>query len=458
MRSRALHARIAWHALLGATALWHVWITVASYLANRFYTHDVGNIDYRLYYTWHGRLLYEMVLGESGLATHFQPSLLLLVPFHALFRHILFLPILETLALMSGAWAVAWMVRGFLMRGRAGGPTFPAAGLALGWLFVASPLVGSLVLAFHYDSLTVACFLWALAALANGRPRVFWVLFAIGLGLKADGALYGFVFGPWWIAFGWQSGGWRRRARRGLHMMALCVLWGALALTVMTLVARASGRTDWQYASRYAWLGQIRDATWRDLPAVVWHVVLRPPLRQMFALTLWNALYLPLLAPSSLLLLLAPSYAMGLAAQAQRELFYYYSYPFLPFVWMGAAWGWARALHWLHRRRWTPGWVLAAALLLIAGAAAITLPTRTDGLRRVPPRVLARHGWIRQQIRETIPRDASVAAQFDLLCQVPHRTSIYPLSEDSIRKARYWVIDGKGHYRRPVEPPPARHR
>jgi len=164
----------------------------------------------------------------------------------------------------------------------------------------------------------------------------------------------------------------------------------------------------------------------------------------LFGLTLWTAFFLPLLAPSSLLLLLAPSYVMGLSGEAQRQLYYYYSYPFLPFMWLGASWAIARLVR--HVRLLRPAlsrwlWVGIVATLFVAGAWMMTLSTRTDGKRRVPPRITERHHWIREQLREQIPPDASVAAQFDLLCQVPYRLEIYPLSEESITYAEYWVLD-----------------
>jgi len=81
---------------------------------------------------------------------------------------------------------------------------------------------------------------------------------------------------------------------------------------------------------------------------------------------------------------------------------------------------------------------------VLAGAALLTLPTRTDGKRRLPERPTERHTWIRMMLREALPPRASVAAQFDLFCQVPYRSRLYPLSLRTVARAEYWVVDANG--------------
>ncbi|HUT26254.1 MAG TPA: DUF2079 domain-containing protein, partial [Sumerlaeia bacterium] len=200
---------------LVALAAHHAAIAVTQYLANQFYTHDVGHLDYMFYYTWHGRFFWSIVYEVSHFAKHFTPSLVLLVPVHALSRHVLCLPILEGLAVVSGAWAVAWMFDGVLRRGRgpmpllqgrgaggavgAVGARLSPLGLAAGWLYVCNPYTGSLVLANHFESFAVGLSLWALAALANGKRKLFWLLLVLALGVKEDLALGWIAFGAWWV-------------------------------------------------------------------------------------------------------------------------------------------------------------------------------------------------------------------------------------------------------------------
>lgn len=448
----------------------HVAITVSSYLANQFFTQDVGHIDYWFYNTYHGRFFWSVVYDAPHFSKHFTPTLVLLVPFHALFHHVLFIPILEDLAILSGAWGVAWMVDGLVRRGRSRAlptalRTLSPLGLAAGWLYAANPHVGSVLLAHHFESFALALGVWALAALANRRWWLFWVLVVLALGVKEDLALYWGAFGAWWMLFGWSRTKWSRsrdhkrsalRARimAGIALILLCVAWSAVAMLVIRHTALASGQTTAEYAPRYDWLG-------KTMPERLHKVLSKPsyigvPLRNSAMLLLPSALLLPVLAPAALLLLVPPTYLMGLSnVDSQYALYYYYSYPFVPFLFLGVAAGLARLTRWSRRRlrrfrvakQYRADRAAAVALVAALAVAACVLlpqPTRTDHKRRWIAYPEPRQTWIRMILRERIPANASVAAPFDLFCQVPYRVNIYPLSETNLDRAEYWIFDTKG--------------
>jgi len=151
--------------------------------------------------------------------------------------------------------------------------------------------------------------------------------------------------------------------------------------------------------------------------------------------------------------LIPAAYIMGLAdVDSQYALYYYYSYPFLPFLFLGAALGLARLIRLsrkknlffqgFHAKR--PLAALALAVIVAAACYSAIQPTRTDHFRRMPLKSTERHAWIRGILRERIPCGASVAAQFDLLAQLPYREAIYPLSEKNLGRAEYWVMDLQG--------------
>jgi hypothetical protein len=482
-----------------ALAAHHAAITVTQYLANQFYTHDVGHLDYMFYYTWHGRFFWSIVYEISHFAKHFTPSLVLLVPVHALSRHVLCLPILEGLAVVSGAWAVAWMFDGVLRRGRgrmllfqgrgAGGARLSPLGLAAGWLYVCNPYTGSVLLANHFESFAVGLSLWALAALANGKKNLFWLLLVLALGVKEDLALGWIAFGAWWVFFGWErprrgpagrraglacalrGGGaatsvasaalppfpatsvasaWKTRLRLGAAIMAVSAAWLVLALLSVRAVARLSDVSSLEYARRYEWLGgtpleALENVVFRS--RLLWTIPYRAG-----ALFLWTVLFLPLLAPSTLLALIPAVYLMGLSGRdTMSEFMYYYSYPVLPFLCLGAVLGLSRVARWSGRvarkRKGARGrgpYAGATIVIFLSGVLLLLQPTHTDGKRRLLERPRPRHSWIRLALREAIPPDASVCAQFDLLCQMPHRREIYPLSEKNLDRADYWVLDRKG--------------
>ncbi|MFW6286448.1 MAG: DUF2079 domain-containing protein, partial [Candidatus Sumerlaeota bacterium] len=339
---------VLFHVLFVAITLWHVNITISDYLANRFYTHDVGVVDYRIYHTTQGNFFFDVVQGRSGFGLHFQPSLLLLLPFHMVLRHILFLPLLQTLALASAAWAVAWLTSLLIQRDRENGESggLTVAGMLAGWIFLTNPHVGSIFLAHHYDSITAALGLWALAFLASGRRWVFWVLLLIALGLKEDGPVHWFVFAPWWLLWGWKANGegfaegWRKRLGFSIRLAVVCTVFAFVALLVIMWTAHSDGYEALFFAKRYT---GAEDAQ-RPFFATVFG-----PLWQMGKLLLPFFAFLPLAAPSTLLLLVAPAYQMGLAEEAQQNLLYYYSYAFMPFLGLGTALGLRRIAGLLQR-------------------------------------------------------------------------------------------------------------
>jgi hypothetical protein len=158
------------------------------------------------------------------------------------------------------------------------------------------------------------------------------------------------------------------------------------------------------------------------------------------------ALYLPFLAPSTLLLLVFPGYVMGLSEfRSMRLLQFYYSYPLLPFLFLGVALGIVRLARFGGRFRLRRLWRTGSGVLLVAaGCWMLPMPTVADMQTRALVPVMERHTWIRKTLRETVPPDASVAAQYDLLCQLPFRREMYPLFDHNLERAEYWVLDRGG--------------
>jgi uncharacterized membrane protein len=437
------------HLGLVALAAWHVYLATTAYLGNRFYAYDVGNINYALYWTLHGRFFCLFTHQFSNFACHFTPTLLLLAPLQGLAQHHLLIPLFETLALLSGAWATAWLFDGLTRRGRARAWALSPLGLAIGWLYATNVWTGSILLSYHFESFGVALLLWALAAAANRRWRGFWGLMLLMIGVKEDFALYFAVFGFWWIFFGWEKGTgrslWHTRIQRAWPMIAVgmigfCVGWGAIGA-----FARQVGYESSLFAPRYAWLGPTLSAkvqTVLEHPQLVWL-----PLWRVAKMTLWTTLFLPLLAPETLLLIVPGAYVMGLAVDFEPmfELMYYYSYPILPFLFLGVCAGLARLLR--HTRRWRWRAAVRGILLLaltLAGCVQLTLPHHMEHQRRLPAEFTERHSWLRMVLAEAIPRDASVAIQYDLICQLPFRPAVFPLEEKWLDRAEFWVLDLKG--------------
>ncbi len=440
---------LAFHLALIALAGWHVYLATTAYLGNRFYACDVGNINYCLYWTLRGRFFCLFTHQFSNFACHFTPTLLLLAPLQGLVQHHLLVPLLETLALLSGAWAVAWLFDGLTRRRNTRAWPLSPLGLAIGWLYAANVWTGSMLLSYHFESFGVPLLLWAVAAAAHRRWRWFWALAILAVGVKEDFALYFAAFGLWWSFFGWEKGTgralWRKRLTRAWPMAAVGILWFLAGWWSIGWFARQVGYESSLFAPRYAWLGPTLTAklqTIQNNPQLFWI-----PLWHVAKMTLWTALFLPLLAPETLLLLVPGAYVMGLAGDFEPmfQLMYYYSYPLLPFLFVGVCVALARLVRRTRRWRWRAP--LRGVLLLtltLAGCAQVVQPTHMESQRRLPAEVTERHGWIRMVLAEAIPRDASVAIQYDLICQLPFRPLVFPVEEKWLDQAEYWVLDLKG--------------
>jgi len=436
------------HAVLILVTAWHVYLTVTEYLANLFYTHDVGVIDYLISNTYHGRFFFSIDTLACFWSQHFTPSLLALVPLHFVFRHVLTIPILETLVLFSGAWAVAWMCSGLLRRGRKNGASFPPIALSLGVLYAANTFTASIAFANHFEGLGVGLMLWAFAALINGRKRLFWFLFVVVLGCKCDFPLYGAAWGAWWILRGWQTRKAmtvKKRFPLGIGVILVSGLWFLVAVSVMAFVRHQQGMVEVAYSNRYSWMGSSASEI---LTQFFTHPLLfLQPIGKVIWDLLCSVFFIPLLAPTTLLLLLPGACIMGLSSNsALHDIAYYYSYPFLAFLFLAVVLVAVRLLRFLGRfpqRR-----LLRTILLVFFCASAVyqfCQPTHCDGKYRLPEKFTARHAWIRSTLRKVIPPNATVAAQFDLLGQVPQRPMIYQLLPENLDKAEYWVLDKNGY-------------
>lgn len=438
------HTSLALSAIPALIGAWQCFLTVNAYLSNHFFTHDVGRIDYYLYNTMHGHFMGE--IGEAGSlwASHFTPTLLLLLPAHYLSGHVLSIPLLETLALASGAWATAWMTSGMMCRGHALIRASSPLPLALGTLLLASPLTGSLFNSWHYESFAVGLTLWALATLCNGHRRLFILFFLLSLGCKQDMAFYWGAFGLWWATFGKRINGGKSTLVSGLAMLLVSAAWLVAALGIIASFRKLYGLSGVAFAERYAWMGHGAPEVTRNLMANIVPVIVN--IGYVMSIALPSTMWLTALAPSSILLLLPGAAIMGLTGfEPMHELYYYYSYPLLPFLFFGAALTVSRAARISSRFPRRRYWRVAGSCLLFAFVFwQLCQPTRTDGKYRLPEPCKGRQNDIRFALRTAIPPNASVTAQFDLLCQVPRRSNIYPLSETNIHRAEYWAMDTKG--------------
>ena len=144
-------------------------------------------------------------------------------------------------------------------------------------------------------------------------------------------------------------------------------------------------------------------------------------------------------------LLVAAALMMATDTGASRDLLYYYSYAAIAFVIVASVEGarlWLESGGRLVASRPTREVILGVLLATLTIAQA-PLPTRTDGLRRLPLAPDPRHEAV-LALNDLIPSDAVVAAQYDLFVFVKRPRLARPLRLATIDECQWALIDFRG--------------
>ena len=157
---------------------------------------------------------------------------------------------------------------------------------------------------------------------------------------------------------------------------------------------------------------------------------------------------IPIAGGRTALLLIPPAAVLLVNFDPIRDLHYYYSYPFVPFLVYSAAEGAARLTG-----RSAPAKrrdILIAAALVVAGCVQLFLPTRTDELYRVPSEVTPRDMYRLQVARDLVPRNQPVALQFGLWGITPTNSGVQMLGPKPLRADAYAFFDLNAAYGMPT--------
>lgn len=389
------------------------WTAITRFLAGQWFLADVGNIHYCMWNTLHGRFMYSPLTSCSHFAYHFTPLLVVLSPISLLSSYPVPLVTCYTLGLAACVFpihALCWQ-KGL----RA------AVSVALAFCFIANHFVGSIELAAHFEVFFILLFLCCMAA----RPDSwwFWVWGALTLAVKEDAAVW---LGAWCV-FEWFRTRHRSYAVLGVTAVVYLVAAGA-CMVVVARVGHVAG-TGW-YAQR---TGGVR---------LGWDIGVNvAALLASFAL-------LPLAAGRTALLLIPPAAVLFVNFDFMRQLQYYYSYPILPFLVYASVEGASRLVGAVPQAK-RQSEIAVAAALVVAGLIQFVLPTRTDGLLRVPVRVTSRDRYRVQIARDLVPRQAPVAIQFGLWGVTPTVPGAQMLGPQPLPADMYVFLDLKAAYGMP---------
>jgi uncharacterized membrane protein len=366
---------------------------------------DLSVFDYAAWTTaTSGPIAYVPMFRHSLFAQHFMPTLLALSPLARAFDGPAWLIVLQALFHALAAFLLYRFARRHASNGVA---------LALTAAFLFSRRAhGAATSVFYIESAEPMLIFGALIARESRRLIVYWVLVVLALGCKEDVALYV-------AAFGIVVAVVERDRRVGIATTVLAVAWLAAALGF----AIPFWRGLYELASANPFLegryGGLADAAARVVSMETLGRIVTVMSSTGFACLLapvWAAIALP-----GMLLNLAAA-----PGTLQSAVLGHYLWPILPWLFAAAAigvGGFQRAAVLRSARfRWPAARWVPAAILLVA---LIDLPL---------PRAIARASWrqpegAREVLRqlESIPRDASVLAQPNLIPHLPRRLEMHSL-------------------------------
>lgn len=362
---------------------------------------DLSVFDYAMWTTASGGpIAYVPMFRHSLLAQHFMPTLLALSPFARLFDGPAWLIVLQALFHASAAFLLYRFARRHASN---------RVALALTAAFLFSRRAhGAATSVFYIESAEPLLVFGALIARESRRLIVYWVLVVLALGCKEDVALYVAAFGVVVAVV-------ERDRRVGIATTVLAVAWLAAALGFAIPFWRGMYDLDSANPFLEGRYGGLADAAARlvSMEALGRFVT-------VMSATGFACLLAPVWAAIAL-----PGMLLNLAAAPgtlQAALLGHYLWPILPWLFAAAAIGVGRlgsraTLSGSPIMRWLP-----AAIVLVA---LIDLPL---------PRAVARASWrqpedaqeVLRQL-ESIPRDASVLAQPNLIPHLPRRLEMHSL-------------------------------
>jgi uncharacterized membrane protein len=432
--SEALAGVFVW-ALIATFAIFFSALALTKLWAFQTHGFDLGNYDQTVWNTLHGRLLVCTnwpSFGESRLAFHVEPILLLIAPLYLLHDGPETLLVLQAVVVGLGAWPVVQIAR-LRLDAPWAGPLFAAVYL----LFPA--LEAGPVFEFHAVTLASTFLAMALYAIEVKRYRSFVVWGILTALCKEEMPLLVAMMGLYLVLK-------ERRYKLGVLTALLSAVWFLVNMQVVLPYFNVGGRSA--HLGRYSYLGDgLLDIAANVVrqPAVLLDA-LRDPLRQAY---FWRIPlpvgYLALLSPETLLLTLptvvvnvlsmySPMYALD---------FLQYSVPLVPFVVVAAIYGSERLLALASRllkhvdRRFLllilGGYLLFASLFYhdVYGYTPLA-----SGFRW--PQVTEHHR-IGHALLEEIPPDAAISAQMPLNPHLSNRRWVFVFPE--FERADYVVLD-----------------
>jgi uncharacterized membrane protein len=426
MRVNSGEAAVALRVVYAGTAAYaalFVFAAVLHYAVFKTPRFDLGNMVQPISNTLHGHFL-ELTAPDgrqmSRLGVHVDPFLLLLAPLFWVWSNPVLLPIVQALAVASGALPVFWLARKHLSSSRA------AAHFAFAYLLYPATQFNAFTpgSSFHSVSIAVPLVLYAVWFIDEDRLIEFSVVALLACTTKEEIPLAVGCLGIWYAV------------RKGHRLFGLSVFTAGLALTLfdfLWVIPHFSPTGADPFTGRYAAVG--------GTPRGIAHTLFTNPTALVHeAATGHKALYLALLlVPFLGLCLLEPLLLLGAVPDLvinllsskpdQTAISYHWTAGIVPFVVAASIFGAARFRRQAERLSL---WVLIGAGLLAMLGPIVLLGSDVPALGS--PVVSAKTQAVR-----LIPAGVPVAASNELAGHLATRRYIYWFP--SVRRSRWLIVD-----------------
>jgi uncharacterized membrane protein len=315
---------------------------------------DLGFFDQAIYLISRGQAPYSSMLKVHVIGDHGSLILYPMALFYLIWPNVHMLMIVQAIALSSGAWAI-WKLGtdAGLKRGQA---------LAVAGAYLMYPVIlTASIFDFHPDAFVVPALLFAILAARRRRPVLFCICVAVALSSKEVMSLTVGAMGVWLLLF-------ERRKFYGIVALVSGIVW--LIVVVKVIVPYfghgrpASGLPLFDYLGNS--LAQIILNMIRHPLVVMKHIFV--PASAIYLLpivipVIWGLHYKALWP----LIGAVPAATVNMLSNmaSQRSLFYHYSLPIVPFVFVAVIAALSMDLSWLKRGRTIIAWSLGLFVLAI---------------------------------------------------------------------------------------------
>ncbi len=413
------------------------YLSIAQHESLQTHGLDLGFPDQVVWNTAHGRPFAYSISPRATnfLGEHFSPILALLVPLYWIWPDVRALLIVQTVVIALGVFPVFWLAKERLKNDLAG-LSFSAAFL----LFPA--LEAANMFDFHAETLAPSFLLFAFYYLEKQRHKTFLLFALLAMACKEEISLLISMMGLYLIFV-------KREWKVGSLAVVGGLAWFLAAVSIVIPHFNIQGRSH--ALSYYAYLGEgpleIAITTVTN-PLLILRTVLTPAKVRYILDLLLPVGFTSLFSPQTLFLLL-PSLAINLLStyppMSVLEKFHYAG-PLVPFVVISSIYG----VEFLARKATLLHLDGQKALHLLSGAIFLTslLYHRYHGFtplaRHFQAPVVTARDRLAHELIASIPPEAAVSAQSNLVPHLSHREAIYLFPDPQTAKAEYVILDMQG--------------